>query len=215
MKPYKTLTRDAQAEYGVQKSRFIGRAAPARSAEEALAVLEQEKLRHREASHHCYAYIIGQNEGIMRYSDDGEPGGTAGMPILGVLRARSLTDCVCVVTRYFGGVLLGAGGLTRAYSHTCALALGAAGVCEMFPTQRWLYEVEYPLWDKVLHTLKALPVKLMKTEFTATVHWELLCRTKDMQAVTDALTQITDGRVESLMTEETYLAWEEQAPLEG
>ena len=215
MKPYKTLLREADDEYLIQKSRFIGQAVPVQTPEAAIAFLESVRLMHRTANHHCYAYIIGQNAGIMRYSDDGEPGGTAGMPILEVMKARGVVDCAVVVTRYFGGVLLGAGGLTRAYSHTCALALGAAGVCEMFPTQRWLYEVEYPLWDKVQHTLKALPVKLMKTEFTATVHWELLCRTRDAQAVTDALTQITDGRVESLMTEETYLAWEEQAPLEG
>ena len=207
MKSYKTLTRDAQTEYGVQKSRFIGRAAPARSTEEALAVLEQERLRHREASHHCYAYIIGQNEGVMRYSDDGEPGGTAGMPILGVLRARGLTDCVCVVTRYFGGVLLGAGGLTRAYGHSCALAVAEAGVCEMQPTLRLLCEVEYGAWDRVLHALKALPVQLASTEFGAAVAFEVLARTADAERVTAELTRVTDGRVTLIPSEEAYLAW--------
>ena len=109
--------------------------------EEALAFLEAVRARHRDATHHCYAYIIGRNAGIMRYSDDGEPSGTAGMPIIEVMKARGVVDCAVVVTRYFGGILLGAGGLVRAYSHTCALALDAARVCQMHPTERWLFEV--------------------------------------------------------------------------
>ncbi len=209
MKPYKTLTRDVACEYVVQKSRFIGRAAPARTVEEALALLEREKQAHREANHHCYAYIIGQNEGVMRYSDDGEPGGTAGMPILGVLRARGVTDCVCVVTRYFGGVLLGAGGLTRAYSHSCALAVAEAGVCEMLPTQRLLCEVEYPQWDRVQHLLKTLPVQVENTAFATAVAFEMLVRMTDAEHTLAELTRVTDGRVTLIPTEEAYLAWPE------
>ena len=211
MKPYKTLLREAQCEYMVQKSRFISRAVPVPTAEAALSVIESARQLNREANHHCYAYIIGANAGIMRYSDDGEPGGTAGLPMMEVLKARDVTDCVVVVTRYFGGVLLGAGGLVRAYSHSCALAIAEAGVCEMLPTQRWLFEVEYPLWDKVQHMLKSLPVRLLRSDYSATVNFELLCRQTDAASVTAELTRVTDGRVESLMAEETFVAWEEQA----
>lgn len=211
MKAYKTLFADASAEYIIQKSRFIGRAAPITTAEAALAFLERVRQSNREANHNCYAYIIGQNAGIMRYSDDGEPGGTAGIPILEVMKARGVVDAVVVITRYFGGILLGAGGLVRAYSHTCALALDAAKVCEMMPSQRWMFEVEYPLWDRVQYALKGLPVLVESTEFTASVNFSLLCREADAQALIDELICVTDGRIERLMTEERYAAWEEQA----
>ncbi|MBQ8150265.1 MAG: YigZ family protein, partial [Clostridia bacterium] len=165
MKGYKTLLKSASDEVIINKSRFIGYAEPVKTVEEALAFLDRIRTKHKDATHNCYAYIIGQNAGIMRYSDDGEPGGTAGMPIIEVMKARGVVDCAVVVTRYFGGVLLGAGGLVRAYSHTCAIALNAAQVCEMHPTETWMFEVAYPLWDKVQHTLKSLPVRMENTEF--------------------------------------------------
>ena len=211
MKPYQTLLQAACCEYVVQKSRFIGYAAPAKTPEEALAVLEARRQAHREASHHCYAYIIGQNEGVMRYSDDGEPGGTAGMPILGVLRARGVTDCVCVVTRYFGGVLLGAGGLVRAYTQGAVVALKAAQVVEMLPSCQYLCEVAYPLWDKVQYALKSLPVQLLSSEFTTAVGFTLLIRQTDAQSVLDTLTRVTDGRIETLLEEESYRAWDSES----
>ena len=211
MNEYKTLLRDASTEVVIQKSRFIGRAAPATTPEAALALLESARLEHREANHHCYAYIIGQNAGIMRYSDDGEPGGTAGMPILEGLKMRGLVNAAVVVTRYFGGVLLGAGGLTRAYAQSCGLAVRAAGLCVMTLSQRWLCEVEYPRWDRVQHTLKGLPVKVENQQFSTTVQFELLCRQRDVAPAMDALTRVTDGRLETLLVEEMYAAWEEPA----
>ena len=114
LKPYKTLLRDAQDEFIVNKSRFIGHGRPCETEEEALAFLAEMRAKYKDATHNCYAYIIGPNMGVMRYSDDGEPGGTAGMPIIEVMKARGVTNAAVVVTRYFGGVLLGAGGLVRA-----------------------------------------------------------------------------------------------------
>lgn len=215
MNPYKTLLAEKTAEYVVQKSRFLGLATPVQAEEEALALLRRVRELHRTASHHCYAYILGQNAGVMRYNDDGEPGGTAGMPILEVLRARGVVNCAVVVTRYFGGILLGAGGLTRAYSHSCALAVEAAGVCEMLPTQRWLCEVAYPLWDRVQHALRGLPVRLENTVFTTSVQFELLTRTADADALLDTLARVTDGRAETLMLEELYQPWPETAGQEA
>lgn len=209
LKSYKTLMEAAQDEYIVNKSRFIGSAAPASTPEEALAFLAGVKERYRDANHHCYAYIIGQNAGIMRYSDDGEPGGTAGMPIMEVLKAKGLVDCAVVITRYFGGVLLGAGGLVRAYSHACAMAINAARVCEMHPTQRYMMEVPYPLWDKVRHTLKSLPGRLESTEFTAAVTFEMSVKTAESDTLLSELTRATDGRLEALLMSESFSPWAE------
>ncbi|HIU20399.1 MAG TPA: YigZ family protein [Candidatus Limiplasma stercoravium] len=207
MKPYRTVLKAAGDEQIIQRSRFIGDASPAASAEEALAFLEAVRARHRDATHHCYAYIIGQNAGIMRYSDDGEPSGTAGLPIIEVMKARGVVDCCVVVTRYFGGVLLGAGGLTRAYAHTCAIALDAAGVCVMHPTETWLAEVPYALWDRVRHELAGLPARLESTEFTSAVAFELSVKTQDSQRVRDCLARVTDGRAEMLLEGERHSPW--------
>ena len=207
MKPYRTVLKAAGDEQIIQRSRFIGDASPAASAEEALAFLEAVRARHRDATHHCYAYIIGQNAGIMRYSDDGEPSGTAGLPIIEVMKARGVVDCCVVVTRYFGGVLLGAGGLTRAYAHTCAIALDAAGVCVMHPTETWLVEVPYALWDRVRHELAGLPARLESTEFTSAVAFEFSVKAQDSQRVRDCLARVTDGRAEMLLEGERHSPW--------
>ena len=129
--PYKTLMKRASDSFIVNKSRFIGHGAPVESEEEALGFLAEMRREYQDASHNCYAYIIGTNMGIMRYNDDGEPGGTAGMPIIEVMKARGVTNAIVVVTRYFGGILLGGGGLVRAYSHTASIALQAAQIITM------------------------------------------------------------------------------------
>ena len=126
--PFKTLRLAASDEFIIHKSRFIGYASPAQTEEEALAFLQSIRMKHKDATHNCYAYVIGRNAGVMRYSDDGEPGGTAGLPMMEVLKAQGVVNCCVVVTRYFGGVLLGAGGLVRAYTQGCAAALKAGAV---------------------------------------------------------------------------------------
>lgn len=207
MKAYKTLLREAHDEMIVNKSRFIGYAAPVKTVEEALSFLDRIRTKHKDATHNCYAYIIGQNAGVMRYSDDGEPSGTAGMPIIEVMKARGVVDCAVVVTRYFGGVLLGAGGLVRAYTQGCVIALNAAQVCEMHPTEKWLFEVAYPLWDKVQHVMKSLPVRVESTEFTSAVAFELSVKAADSERVRAELTRVTDGRIEALLEEESHAPW--------
>ena len=104
--PYKTLRQSASDEVIINKSRFIGYACPCETEEEALAFLQSIRTKHKDATHNCYAYVIGQNAGIMRYNDDGEPGGTAGLPMMEVLKAQGVVNCCVVVTRYFGGILL-------------------------------------------------------------------------------------------------------------
>ena len=206
--PYKTLRQSASDEFIINKSRFIGYGSPAQTEEEALVFLKGIREKHKDATHNCYAYVIGRNAGIMRYSDDGEPGGTAGLPIMEVLKAQGVVNCCVVVTRYFGGILLGAGGLVRAYTQGCVAALKASGVVVMEPSQQYLCEVGYPLWDKVQYALKSLPVQLLGSEFTTAVTFTLLVREKDAQQVLDTLTRVTDGKIETLLEEESFAGWE-------
>ena len=208
MQEYVTIYAPAEDEFVERKSRFIGAIAPVQTEEEAQAWIAQVRQQHRDATHNTYAYIL--RNGIKRYSDDGEPQGTAGVPMLDCIEKEGLVDVAVVVTRYFGGILLGAGGLVRAYSHTCALALNAAKVCEMHPTVRYMAEVAYPLWDRVQHQLKSLPVRLENPEFTAAVAFELVMKETDEAKVREELTRVTDGRMEWLKTEETYSPWEEE-----
>lgn len=207
---YKTIKQSASDEFIVNKSRFIGYASPCQTEEEALAFLKSIREKHKDATHNCYAYVIGENAGIMRYNDDGEPGGTAGLPMMEVLKARQVVNCCVVVTRYFGGVLLGAGGLVRAYSHGCAIALNAAQVVRMQLSKRLLLDVPYPLWDRVNHALKSLPVLMEDTSFGASVEANLLVRALDAEEVGQKLTVLTDAKAEWLETEEMYYPWPEE-----
>ena len=209
LKPYKTLLTRASDEFIINKSRFIGYGAPAASEEEALGFLADVRSAHKDASHHCYAYIIGANMGVMRYSDDGEPGGTAGMPIIEVMKARQVTNACVVVVRYFGGVLLGAGGLTRAYSQGAATAINAAGVGEVSPTRRYLMEVPYPMLGRVEYLLKSLPVIVEDKQFSDAIVMTLIVRARDDEALLSAVTSGTDGRIEPIFMEEMYKAWTE------
>ncbi len=174
-----------------------------------MAFLAQIRAQYKDASHHCYCYIIGRNAGIMRYSDDGEPGGTAGMPILGVMQARGVVDCAVVVGRYFGGVLLGAGGLTRAYTQGAVTALEAATVVVMHASQRYWVDVPYPLWDRAQYALRDAPCIVEEQRFTDRVTATLLTKTVDAPGLFALLTQVTDGRLEYLLVDELYTGWPE------
>jgi uncharacterized YigZ family protein len=139
---YLTVARPASAETEVRRSRFLCRIEPVSTEEQARAVVEEERKRHWDARHHCSAFVLGPSAQVQRSSDDGEPSGTAGAPMLEVLRGRDVSDVVAVVTRYFGGVLLGAGGLVRAYSDAVRAGLDDAGVRERRLLR--LYDVAVP-----------------------------------------------------------------------
>ncbi|MBN1777482.1 MAG: YigZ family protein [Clostridiales bacterium] len=201
---YQTLRKRAETEYTEKKSRFIGFAAPVSNAEGALAILDGRRKEHRSASHNCFAYIIGQNKSIIRYSDDGEPSGTAGKPIVEVMLKKNLTNCIVVVTRYFGGVLLGASGLARTYASAAVRALDAAGICTMDESARWHLRIAYPQWDKAEHALQSLPVTVVNKEYTQHVELTLLCRTADESHVLEEMLRITDGKTETSREEQTF-----------
>ncbi|NMD37208.1 MAG: YigZ family protein, partial [Christensenellaceae bacterium] len=166
--------------------------------------------KHRDATHNCHAYIIGEKADIMRYSDDGEPTGTAGMPMLDILKQSNIVNCVVVATRYFGGILLGAGGLIRAYRKTCSIGIKAAQVAVMTSTVRVLIEVDYPFWDKLLYNLNLMPLIVEGTDYGVNVTTKLLIKTENLESSLESINNITDGKFEQLVDEEFYYPWNDE-----
>lgn len=154
MNGYLTVDRESSLETVIQKSRFIGQCFPVTEEKAATAILDQIRKRYWDATHNCYAYCIGSRAETARSSDDGEPSGTAGMPILQVLTAKGLTNTLCIVTRYFGGVLLGAGGLIRAYSGSAAASIDSAGIVHMLPCTDYILPLPYPVWASIEHSIR-------------------------------------------------------------
>lgn len=170
---YKTVRDMSTAEIVEKRSRFIAYVRPVSTEEAALDYLNYIRQKHRDARHNVYAYIIRDNN-IMRYSDDGEPGGTAGMPILEVMRGRELTDLIVVVTRYFGGILLGTGGLVHAYSKAAKEGIDAAGVAEMALCRRLFISCDYSSLGKVQYEAAEFDgVFCGETEYGETVKLEV------------------------------------------
>ena len=210
LKSYKTLIQRGEDSFIINKSRFIGYGCPCGTEAAALDFLGEIRARHRDATHNCYAYIIGANMGVMRYSDDGEPGGTAGMPIIEVMKTRGVTNACVVVTRYFGGVLLGAGGLVRAYSQGAAAAINACGVGVMHPTARYMMDIPYPMLGRVEHYLKGEPVIVEDKRYTDVIGFTFIVREADEEAFLKRLTDVSEGRIEPLRVEELMLAWPQE-----
>lgn len=207
MADFKTILKEASEEYIVQKSRFIGHAAPVESEEEAIQFINKIRTLHRSATHNCYAYIIGQNAGIMRYSDDGEPSGTAGVPILNVLSTKGLVNVCAVITRYFGGILLGAGGLVRAYGHSTSLGIDKAGIILKVPTQRLLIRLDYPIWNSFCFLIKSLPVETEETEFAEAIITTLLVRRNDVESVLDNIKNLLNQEVDCIASDVFIHYW--------
>lgn len=207
MENYITITKTAKEETTINKSRFIGYASPCHTETEALVFIKNIKDEHKTATHHCYAYVIGQNSGIIRYSDDGEPGGTAGLPILDIIRSRKIVDCCVVVTRYFGGILLGTGGLVRAYSSSCQAALNAAGVSTMKLTADYCCTLPYSSWDKFRYTAERLPVQIKQIEYGSDISFQMLCCKNDYDRVIKQLYDASDRKLHAIFQAESYMPW--------
>lgn len=149
---YTTIAKEASAEIIEKRSRFIATVKPVSTEEEALAFLNELRQEYWDATHNVYAYIIEENQ-LARYSDDGEPGGTAGMPVLDILRKEGLSNLIVVVTRYFGGTLLGTGGLVHAYSKSAKAGVEAAGLLDMVLCKELTLTCEYTLWGSLQNYL--------------------------------------------------------------
>ncbi len=191
---YKTIAKKAQASFVEKKSEFIGNIAPCTTESEAISFIEEIRKQHRKATHNCYAYILRENN-IGRHSDDGEPSGTAGAPMFEVLKKEGLTDVCCVVTRYFGGILLGAGGLVRAYSNGVAAAVGASRIKEMKSAAKLIIEVEYSLYGKLGAIFSEFDARIEKEEFAAGVEIILFVEEEKAESLKEKVVDACFGRV--------------------
>lgn len=205
MDEYLVPTQFGEDEFIEKKSRFIGRLWPVETEEAALEKIQEMKKQHYDATHNCWAYII--KDGAVRFSDDGEPGGTAGMPMLQVLQREGLFNCVCVVTRYFGGILLGAGGLVRAYTKGAKIAVDAAGK-SMKRVWTVLYvPCPYTYYERVKLLVAECEGIIRTTDFGAEVELELLFAEAQVQLFLEKLTDMTAGTVEGMKTAQEYRAF--------
>ncbi len=168
MSEYITVKKESSDEFEVKHSRFIGYVKPVTTSEEAIAYINEIKSKHWDAKHNVYAYVLREGQ-TRRYSDDGEPQGTAGMPVLDVILKEGVTDCVIVVTRYFGGVLLGGGGLVRAYSHAASIALQAGGITKMLLFSICNTTVDYTLYNRLQALVSSYGGKIIDSDFADTV----------------------------------------------
>ena len=205
MDEYLVPTGFGEDEFIEKKSRFIGRVWCVETEEEALAKIQEMKKQHYDATHNCWAYVI--RDGAMRFSDDGEPGGTAGNPMMQVLQREGLYNVVCVVTRYFGGVLLGAGGLVRAYTKGAKIAINAAGKSMKRVWSVLYVPCPYTYYERVKLEVEAFEGVIRDTQFGAEVELEILMSKPKTQEFLDKLTDMTAGTVEALETGEEYRAF--------
>jgi len=192
-------------EFIEKKSRFIGRVWPVETEEEALEYIQQMKKQHHDATHNCWAYVI--RDGAARFSDDGEPGGTAGNPMMQVLIRENLHNVVCVVTRYFGGVLLGAGGLVRAYTKGAKIAVDAAGKAMKRVWSVLYLPCPYTYYERVKLEVEAFGGIIRDTQFTSEVELEILLAEGQVESFTEKITDMTAGTVELMETGKEYRAF--------
>ena len=205
MDEYLVPTGYGEDEFIEKKSRFIGRVWLAETEEEALARIAEMKKQHYDASHNCWAYVI--RDGAVRFSDDGEPGGTAGMPMVQVLQREGLYNIVCVVTRYFGGTLLGAGGLVRAYTKGAKIAVDAAGKSMKRVWSVIYLPCPYTFYERVKLEVEAFGGLIRDTQFGAEVELEILVAQGQTQPFLDRITDMTSGTVDGLVTGQEYRAF--------
>lgn len=202
---YRTLKQASEITLEINKSLFIGYAAPAETEEAAMAFIQDIKKHHKEATHNCSAYVIGQHGQAQKADDDGEPTGTAGRPILEVLNKADVKNAVVVVTRYFGGIKLGAGGLIRAYTRAAADAMSAAIVIDKRLHTRLVIELNYPLLGMVENQLRLKNYPIESKEFSHNVRITALAPKGDEDKLVGLISDCTAAQAVIRTIDETYL----------
>ncbi len=211
MDGYRTIEAPARDEFIERRSRFIGHIAPVTTDEEAVAFVNAIREQHREATHNVYAYVLRQDQ-LTRFSDDGEPQGTAGKPVLEVVLREGLVDVAVVVTRYFGGILLGAGGLVRAYAQGAKTAIDAARVLNMQPAALVELDMGYDFYGKATYILPQYEVQVTDSRFEEGVRLQLLCKTSRLTALTHQLRELSSGTVAPVILDERFAHFPEGGP---
>ena len=208
---YRTVAKEAEITLVEKKSKFIARIKPVHTQDEAEAFIEGVRKEHWNATHNVPAYILGMNQEVQKYSDDNEPSGTAGLPMLEVLKNHEVVNCVVVVTRYFGGTLLGRGGLIRAYGGAVHEALQAAGIVRMVPSQKVAFTVDYVHVGKIQNTLLTQGVFVEDTEYLEHVTFHVLCFPHELELLRQTVQELTANDFTWNAGEEVYRA----IPIEG
>ncbi|MBQ6315369.1 MAG: YigZ family protein [Mogibacterium sp.] len=191
---YRSILEYGEAEYVVQKSRFIAHALPVESYEEARSFVAEIKEEYRDATHNVPAVICGPKQEIQWASDDGEPGGTSGLPVLKMIAGEGLTNLVMVITRYFGGIKLGTGGLARAYTTAAGLGLDAAGRCEVRDSSLLVYEFDYSYISKLQNLAADGKFEIVDPEYTDIVRTGIRCMSEYTEEIKGMMANLTNGK---------------------
>lgn len=202
---YKTIAGYGEDYIVIERSRFIGYAQRVTTEEEATAFIAMIKKKHWDATHNCSAFVIGENDQIQRSSDDGEPSGTAGKPILECIKKNGVKDTVVVVTRYFGGIKLGAGGLVRAYTAGTVTALKAAKIVVHTLHQTISVSVDYTWWGKVENELRLGEHRVSGTDFTDKVTANVLIPEGEQDEFVARMVDLTNGQAQIVLGEKEYV----------
>ncbi|MFD1706915.1 YigZ family protein [Siminovitchia sediminis] len=205
---YLTVKTTGTHEIHIQKSRFIAHLKRAETEEEAQDFIQDIKKEHWNATHNCSAYLIGEHDQIQKANDDGEPSGTAGVPMLEVLKKRQLKDTVVVVTRYFGGIKLGAGGLIRAYGRAVSEGLDAVGIVERTLMTTMHVKVEYPWLGKLENEIRSSVYPLKDIHYSDLVEIEVYVKENQTNAFHEWMTELTNGQADISEGEKTYMETE-------
>ncbi len=212
MKSYKTIYKGGESEIVEKKSRFIATVRPVESEEEALAFIAEMKKKYWNATHNCSAFVVGENQELQRCSDDGEPQGTAGRPMLDVLLGEAVHNTAVVVTRYFGGTLLGTGGLVRAYSRAVQEGLKSSVVIEKQQGYLLKMQTDYNGVGKIQYLLGQNRISVVDSTYTQEVELQALVPAANLEKLKEELTEATSGRVKYGDCEEVCFAMVEGAP---
>ena len=204
MPSYKTVAKRAEAEFTEKRSRFIGYVCPVENEEQANAFITEIKQKHWDARHNVYAYIL-KDGNFKKYSDDGEPQGTAGMPVLEVIEKSGLSDVCVVVTRYFGGILLGGGGLFRAYTKAAKLGLEAAGAAEMALCTVLNLECDYAMHQKIVKLIEDFGGSVISEDFTDCVSLSFYVVSDDEDKIAEKIYDLSGGKITAQKGEKKYL----------
>lgn len=201
---YFTVKDEVSSQFEEKKSVFIGNVKRIYTEEEARQFIDKIREEQREARHNVYAYVIGENMGIQRYSDDGEPQGTGGIPVLEVIKKNGITDTVVVVTRYFGGILLGKGGLVRAYSKGAAMAINDSGIVEKVKGSVLKIILEYDMLGKIQYLFEQNLWHIENIQYTDKVEILMYCPVNIIEEVRKNVVEVTSGKCEVIVEDEEY-----------
>ena len=207
---YRTVLKTGSGEYEEKRSRFLAQVYPVHSEGQVQSYLSELKKKYWDARHHCYAYIIESETTAQRFGDDGEPSGTAGLPILEAIRKKELTNVLVVVIRYFGGILLGASGLVRAYGKAAAVGLDDAGILLRKQCMKATVQLDYSLYGKVQNVLAADGTAVAGTNFSEVVELQLFIEPEKMEHFEKEIAEITAGQAKITIFDKVYVDFNEK-----